>query len=137
MSLLRHDITAAYCGFCGLRPTLHRLPYAKARNTLLGLEAVGSALGPMSKSISGIASLTKAVIDSSPWLLDFKTPEIPWRQEMYELRHLKDINGESRRPVFGVMRWDKYCKPWPPLLRAIDIAVEAVRSAGYEGEHWL
>jgi len=43
------------------------------------LEAMGSALSPISHSLSGIAAFAKAVVISSPWLLDHKTPEIPWR----------------------------------------------------------
>ncbi|RDW58417.1 amidase-5 [Coleophoma crateriformis] len=125
-------IPAAYNGLYGLRPTLHRLPYAGARNTLLGLESVGSALGPISNSISGITAFTKAVLDFNPWLLDPKVPEIPWRQDMYELKHLKASSGEPRKPVFGVMRWDEYIMPWPPLQRAMEMAVSAVTRAGYE-----
>lgn len=87
----------------------------------------------MSKSLSGITTFTKAVLDSSPWLQDFKTPEIPWRQEMLDLKHLIDANGKPRKAVFGVMRWDGYLKPWPPLQRAIDMAAQAVKDAGYEG----
>lgn len=125
-------LIAAYNGLYGLRPTLHRLPYAGARNTLLGLEAIGSALGPISHSISGVSAFVKAVVDSKPWLLDHKTPEIPWRQDMADLKHLKDAAGSQRKPVFGVMKWDKYVMPWPPMQRAIDMAVSALTKAGYE-----
>jgi amidase len=127
-------IPAAYNGLYGLRPTLHRLPYAGARNTLLGLESIASALGPLSNSLSGVSAFVKAVLDAEPWLLDPKTPEMPWRQEMADLKHLKDKQGLPRKPVFGVMRWDKYVMPWPPMKRAIDMAVTALTEAGYEGE---
>lgn len=126
-------IPAAYCGLYGLRPTLHRLPYAGARNTLLGMESMGSALGPISRSLSGVAAFVKAVLSGEPWLLDPKTPEMPWRQEMFELKHLKTSSGEPRKPVFGVMRWDEYLMPWPPLQRALDMAISALTKAGYEG----
>lgn len=125
-------IPAAYQGLYGLRPTLHRLPYAGARNTLLGLESIASALGPISHSVSGVSSFVKAVLDSKPWLLDPKTPEIPWRQEMADLAHLISADGSPRKPVFGVMRWDKWVMPWPPVRRAMDIAVTALKNAGYE-----
>jgi len=94
---------------------------------------MGSALGPISQSLSGVAAFTKAVIDSSPWLLDPKTPEIPWRQEMFELKHLRNDVGQIRKPVFGVMMWDDYLKPWPPLQRAMRTTIEAVKKAGFEG----
>ncbi|RDW78048.1 amidase-1 [Coleophoma crateriformis] len=125
-------IPASYNGLYGLRPTLHRLPYAGARNTLLGLEAIASALGPISHSLSGVSAFVKAVVDAKPWFLDPKTPEIPWRQDMANLEHLVDSEGKPRKPVFGVMRWDDYVMPWPPMKRAIDMAVEALKKSGYE-----
>jgi Asp-tRNA(Asn)/Glu-tRNA(Gln) amidotransferase A subunit family amidase len=121
-----------YQGLYGLRPTLHRLPYAGARNTLLGLEAIASALGPISHSLSGVSAFVKAVLDAEPWLLDPKSPEIPWRQSMADLKHLKDANGAPRKPVFGVMRWNKDIMPWPPVRRALDMTVTAMEKAGYE-----
>lgn len=130
-------LPASYNGLYGLRPTLHRLPYAGARNSLLGMEAIGSALGPISRSLSGIHAFTKAVVESKPWLLDPKTPEIPWRQEMVDLEHLKGADGSPRKAVFGVMRWDNYTMPWPPIRRALEMAVSAVKKAGYEGKSYL
>jgi amidase len=126
-------IPAAYNGLYGLRPTLHRLPYAGARNNLLGLESIASALGPISHSVTGVSAFVKAVVDAEPWLLDPKTPEIPWRQEMADLKHLKSADGTPRKPVFGVMRWDDYITPWPPMKRAVDTTIAAVKKAGYEG----
>lgn len=125
-------IPSAYNGLYGLRPTIHRLPYRLARNTLLGMESISSSLGPMANSMSGIHAFTKAVVESEPWSLDPKTPEIAWRPDMVDLKHLMSRDGRPRKPVFGVMRWDGYVKPWPPIRRAIDIAVSALRDAGYE-----
>lgn len=125
-------LPAAYNGLYGLRPTLHRLPYAGARNTLLGLESIDSALGPLSQFISGISLFVKSVLDSKPWFLDPKVPEMPWRQDMAELKHLKTKNGEVRKPVFGVMRWDDYVMPWLPVRRAVDMTVNGLTKAGYE-----
>jgi len=125
-------IPAAYNGLYGLRPTLHRLPYAKARNTLLGLESIASALGPLSPTLSGISLFVSSVLASKPWFLDPKTPEIPWRQEMADLEHLKDAAGNARKPVFGVMRWDEWVMPWPPLKRGLDLVVNKLVEQGYE-----
>ena len=127
-------IPAAYNGLFGLRPTLHRLPYAGARNTLLGLESIASALGPLSHSMSGIELFTKAVLDSKPWFLDPKVPEMPWRQDMVDLKHLVSEDGSPRKPVFGIMQWDDKVMPWPPVRKAIQTAVDAVKKQGFEGE---
>lgn len=130
-------LPAACNGLFGLRPTLHRLPYAGARNTLLGLESIASALGPISPSVTGVSAFVKAVVDAEPWLLDAKTPEIPWRQEMADLKHLKNADGSQRKPVFGVMHWDDHVMPWPPMRRALDTTISAVKKAGYEGPDHL
>lgn len=126
-------VPAAYNGLFGLRPTLHRLPYAGARNTLLGMESIASALGPISPSVTGVSAFVKAVIDAEPWLLDAKTPEIPWRQEMADLKHLKNADGTQRKPVYGVMSWDDHVMPWPPMRRALNTTMSAVKNAGLEG----
>lgn len=126
-------VPAAYNGLFGLRPTLHRLPYAGARNTLLGMESIASALGPISPSVTGVSAFVKAVVDAEPWLLDAKTPEIPWRQEMADLKHLKNADGTQRKPVYGVMSWDDHVMPWPPMRRALNTTMSAVKNAGLEG----
>ena len=127
-------IPSSYNGLFGLRPTLHRFPYAGARNTLLGLEAIQSSLGPISHSISGITAFSQAILSGNPWLFDPKTPEIPWREDMRKLERIKDANGKIRKPVFGVMRWDKAVMPHPPIRRALSTAVDALVNAGYESK---
>ncbi|VDB98619.1 unnamed protein product [Peniophora sp. CBMAI 1063] len=122
-------IPAAYTGLFGLRPTLHRFPYAGARNTLLGLEGIQSALGPLCADIGGVKAFARAVLEGEPWLLDPKTPEIPWREGMCALEGMK---AEGRKPVWGVMWWDGVVRPHPPMRRALEMAVEAVKKAGYE-----
>lgn len=47
-------IPAAFNGLYGLRPTMRRLPYAGAANTLLGMEHVESSIGPLASSLSGL-----------------------------------------------------------------------------------
>jgi hypothetical protein len=63
-----------------------------------------------------------------------QTPEIPWREEMADLKHLKNGEGTLRKPVFGVMRWDNYVMLWPPIRRAMETTISAVKKAGYEGK---
>jgi amidase len=102
------------------------------------MESIGSALGPLSKSISGVQAFTQAVIESKPWLIDPKTPEIPWRQDMCDLKHLTEQDGTTaRRPVFGLMTWDENVMPWPPVRRAMQTAVDALKGQGYESGYTL
>jgi amidase len=126
-------IPAAYNGLYGLRPTLHRLPYAGARNTLLGLEGIQSALGPLTTSLAGVSAFAQGVLAGEPWLRDPKSPEIPWRPEMEKLEFIKDKDGKKRKPVFGIMAWDGVVMPHPPMRRAFKTTVDAMVKAGYEG----
>ena len=70
----------------------------------------------------------KAVLEGEPWLVDPKTPEIPWREGMYALEGMK-----GRKPVWGVLWWDGVVRPHPPMRRALEMTVEAMKKAGYEG----
>ena len=83
--------------------------------------------------IDGIKIFAQAVLEKEPWLVDPKTPEIEWREGMCRLEGLKGRAGEKRRMVLGVMAWDGVVRPHPPVRRALEMTVEAVKRAGYEG----
>ncbi|KAK4689574.1 amidase, partial [Tremellales sp. Uapishka_1] len=125
-------IPAAYQGLFGLRPTIDRMPYRGARNSLLGMETITSALGPLSRTLGGVTAFSEAVVDGKPWLLDPRVPEIPWKPEAVALGGIVDKSGKPRKPVFGVMSWDGATMPLPPMKRALNIAVDALKKEGYE-----
>ena len=53
---------------------------------------------------------------------------------MADLKHLVNKDGSPRKPVFGIMHWDEQVMPWPPVRKAIQATVDAVKKQGYEGE---
>lgn len=105
-------IPAAFNGLYAFRPTMRRLPYAGAANTLLGMEHVESSVGPLSSSVNGLkvrqngfckvpCSLTnigwlirkaffKGILDVQPWDYDAKG-------KIFELMDMLPIATEAIR----------------------------------------
>ncbi|KAH8836087.1 amidase signature domain-containing protein [Flagelloscypha sp. PMI_526] len=126
-------IPAAFNGLCGLRPTMRRMPYGGASNTLLGLEAVESVIGPLSPTVGGCALLVKSVMEGNPWDIDQKVVELHWREEQYQLQHL---GGRATKLTFAVMMNDNYIRPHPTVLRALKKTIEALKGNGHQVIEW-
>lgn len=114
-------IPGTCAGIYTLRPSLGRFPTFNARSGMAGQEAIGSVNGPMSRSLSALRILASAVIDAEPWHLDPKMVPLPWR----------DVKLPQRLS-FGLIRDDGVVRPNPPVRRAIDMTVEALRKQGHE-----
>lgn len=126
-------IPASFNGIYGLRPTMRRMPYYGASNTFLGLEAIESTLGPMSRSLSGLAEFVRAVTTSNPSDVDPKVVEMPWREDMYQLKH---IGGRDTKLCIAYYESDGVIMPHPPVRRAIQMTVAALRKAGHTVIKW-
>ncbi|KKY21334.1 putative general amidase [Phaeomoniella chlamydospora] len=119
---------AALNNLYGLRPTMRRLPYLGASNTLLGQESIESSLGPIARSLAACSTFFKAIIDGAPWDYDPKVVEIKWREDMYQL---KQLGGKGSKLCFGYYDYDGVVMPQPPVRRAIALTVEALKRAGH------
>ncbi|KAI5479485.1 hypothetical protein MNV49_003427 [Pseudohyphozyma bogoriensis] len=115
---------ASFCSLSSLRPTSKRLPYAGASNIFAGAEALESVLGPMARSLSSVQTFMKAIVEARPWEFDSKVVERPW----------KEFGRETK--CFAVMRSDGDVRCHPPIERALDETVEALRKAGHEVVEW-
>ncbi|UJR17813.1 hypothetical protein I4U23_004712 [Adineta vaga] len=122
-------IPAAVNGIYGLRPSDGRIPYGLAKNSLEGQESVPSVVGPITRSLANIRTILKLITEVKPWLVDPKVHNIPWRENMYK-------EGQSSKLCFGIIRFDGLAHLSPPVQRAIDIAVAAVRKVGHEVIEW-
>ncbi|KAF8306772.1 amidase [Clavulina sp. PMI_390] len=115
-------IPAAFCGLYGLRPSLGRFPTYGVRGTLAGQEAVGSVNGPMSSSLAALSLYASVVVnDHQPWFQDPKSIPIPWRPTTL-----------PETLCIGVMKHDGVVRPHPPVERAMDLTVDALKKAGHE-----
>ncbi|RDW85348.1 hypothetical protein BP5796_03673 [Coleophoma crateriformis] len=116
---------SSYNGLHGLRPSSSRIPYHQILNSMEGQEIIPSVVGPMAQSTESLRLFTKAVIDSKPWLIDPKSPPIPWREEM-----ASEVIGRPLR--IAIMHWDGYILPQPPIRRALRNVEETLRRAGHD-----
>lgn len=90
-----------------------------------GQEIIPSVVGPMAQSTESLRLFCKTVVDSQPWLVDPKSPPIPWREEM--------AAEVANRPLrIAIMHWDGYMLPQPPIRRALREAEEKLRKAGHD-----
>ena len=83
----------------------------------------------MTRNLSSMTSITRAVIDSQPWLQDPRVVPIPWRESVFE-------EIQNRKLVIGVMYDDGVVKVHPPIERALTEITERLKEAGHEIVEW-
>jgi amidase len=105
------------------------MPYQGVPVSTEGQEHVPSAIGPMTRSLSSMITITKAVIDGEPWTLDPRVVPIPWRQPIFE-------EVQARPLVIGVMIDDGVVKVHPPIERALKELAAKLKDAGHEMVDW-
>jgi amidase len=96
-------------------------------NSLDGQNTILSVVGPLGTSISGVKLIIESLLSISPWLQDPAVHEIPWRPEQEKL---------DPRLTFGVIYDDGEVKPAPPIKRALDVTVAALKKQGHEVIEW-
>jgi amidase len=74
--------------------------------------------------------VTQALLAQNPWLSDPFVHEFPWRSD-----HEAEIK-QAKQLCFGILRTDGVVNPTPPVRRATDIVVKALRDAGHEVIDW-
>lgn len=120
-------IPAGFNGLYGLRPSSGRLPYEGMANSLDGQNTVLSVVGPLSTSVGGLKLVTQALLSKQPWLQDPAVVELPWRAEQEKL---------PEKMSFGVLYHDGHVSISPPIKRALDMVVAALKKAGHEVIEW-
>ncbi|KAM0787774.1 hypothetical protein ACM66B_003829 [Microbotryomycetes sp. NB124-2] len=125
-------IPSGFNGLYGLRPSYNRVPYAGSTNSMEGLEAVYSVLGPMSTSVDGLKIFLKAIADTKPWLRDPLALRLPFSESEYNLEN----HGRGEKLCFAIMWDDGNVKPMPPCIRALETVKKAVEAAGHTTIEW-
>ncbi|KAF2732551.1 amidase [Polyplosphaeria fusca] len=133
-------IPAAFNGLYGIRPSSGRMPYEGAANSMDGQNSVLSVVGPLATSASSLRLVMKAILEQKPWLHDPLVHELPWRYEQEkQILELTGGIGDASKvgPLcFGVYMFDGVVKPLPPVRRAIDIVVKAMKALGHRVIEW-
>jgi amidase len=116
-------IPAGFNGLFGIRPSAGRLPYEGMANSMDGQNTVLSVVGPLATSIGALKLVIKGLLSTRPWYQDPLVVELPWRPEQEKL---------EKKLAFGVIKHDGIVGLTPPIRRALDIAIEALKKQGHE-----
>jgi amidase len=106
-----------------------RLPYLGVPVSTEGQEHVHSVVGPMTRTLSTLTTIAKAVVDAQPWRIDPRCHQLPWRQELYD-------EVQTRPLVVGLLVDDGVVKIHPPLKRALLELNTKLKAAGHEVIPW-
>ncbi|CUM68054.1 uncharacterized protein PRCAT00005769001 [Priceomyces carsonii] len=115
---------AAFCGLYALKPTCYRFAYTGMLFPSPSQISIAGCPGPIAKSMADVKMLSKFLVDSEPWESDPNVVPIPWKNDV--------TYSDSKKLCIGVIRSDGAVTPHPPVLRAIDLAVERLREDGHE-----
>ncbi|KAH7028573.1 amidase signature domain-containing protein [Macrophomina phaseolina] len=126
-------LPCALSNIVGLKPSHGRVPYLGVANSMEGHQTVESVIGPMGHSIGDLRLLLKSILSTRPWQADPKVINLPWR---HEAENLVKSKISTKKLTFGVIRTDGMVNPHPPVTRAINETVGALRAAGYEVIEW-
>ena len=131
-------IPAAFCGLWSLKCSEHRLPQDGIATVLSGLPNAEGAVGLMANDPEILALAFKSMVNSAFTSTDHDLLPIPWRQDALEaIRRRKNNPGMANgRLVFGILPSDGHVRPHPPIQRALNIAMNALRQCGHEVIEW-
>ncbi|QSZ32369.1 hypothetical protein DSL72_001943 [Monilinia vaccinii-corymbosi] len=119
-------VPAAFCGIYGIKPSHNRFSSRGVANTNLGQTLIPSSVGFLSRSLEGLELVMNSLLSTSPWLRDPAVVPIPWRQEARL--------GARKKLRVGIFWWDGMVQPHPPVERALEMVVAALKHAGHETE---
>ncbi|KAH9863702.1 hypothetical protein J1614_009634 [Plenodomus biglobosus] len=126
-------VPAAFNFLYGIRPSHGRMPYGKMANSMEGQETVHSVVGPIAHSADDLRLFLTAVLKEQPWNFDSKVVPLPWRQDQEDAVRTKI---KSAGLSIGYFNCDGNVLPHPPILRGIDLVVDALEKAGHKVSPW-
>ncbi|KAM0754376.1 amidase [Meredithblackwellia eburnea MCA 4105] len=118
-------IPSAFCGLSTIKPSTSRIPYGKATNSFMGQCAILSAAGPMARSLESCSFFLEAVAKMQPNLYDATAIPLPYDESSFQAVMKKE------KLTFAVMRTDGTVTPTPPLHRALELTIKALKAEGH------
>jgi fatty acid amide hydrolase len=116
-------VPAHFCGVCGIKPSLDRLPMRGYRAVLVGQEAVRGMGGPMARTVDDLALLFRGLDPARMSKLDPRVPPVPWDDPAA-------TKTETLR--VGVYTADGLLAASRSIERAVERASQALRARGCE-----
>lgn len=122
---------AVYAASLPISGSSRRMPYGKATNSLLGQESVLSVAGPMGRSLASVEYFMRTVLNACPADYDASAFPFPFNSKAY------DEASQHKKLAFGYCKTDGHVHVAPPVARAIDETVQALKAAGHDGKYRL
>jgi fatty acid amide hydrolase len=110
-----------FCGICGIKPSLDRLPMRGYRTVLAGQEVVRGMGGPMARTVEDLAFFFGAMDPARMSRSDPRVPPLPWQDPAEVL---------LTRQRVGVYTGDGVLAPSGAVARAVGRAARALESQG-------
>ncbi|KAJ6447311.1 serine/threonine protein kinase, CMGC group [Purpureocillium lavendulum] len=117
------------CGLFGLKPSSSRFPYAGVPVSQEGQAHVPSSIGPMSRALSTLVTVTRSCLLAKPWVLDPNVTPLPWREDEYQ-------EVQRRTLKIGLILDDGVVRPYPEIELAVRHAADLFEQAGHEVVLW-
>ncbi len=114
-------VPAHFCGVCGIKPSLDRLPMRGHRGVFVGQEAVRAMGGPMARTVDDLALFFRAVDPGRMSQLDSRVPPVPFEEP-------ERVRLETMR--VGVYTADGMLAVSRSVARAVERASQALRARG-------
>ncbi|KAJ4258375.1 hypothetical protein NW757_002942 [Fusarium falciforme] len=108
-------------GAYGFKPTANRIPFSGQQfHFPKGWPGILPSAGPHANSAQDLTYFCKAIIGSDSWRKDDSALAVPWADVPKKKLTIGYWEGSPQTPVF------------PPILRALRKAAEALKAAGHE-----
>ncbi|KAJ5528133.1 hypothetical protein N7513_012292, partial [Penicillium frequentans] len=120
-------VPSALQGLYSIFPTTGRVPWDCSFRHQHYL--VPPVAGPMASSLATTEYFMQSLLASKPWDIDPSAIPIPWRTELA-------TPPTDRKLKIGVVIDDGVVKPQPPVTRAMNETIQALRAAGHEIIEW-
>lgn len=114
------------CGTYGFKPTANRVPYGRqVSGAMEGLPGPIPSAGPVAQGLDDVELFLSTILSGRPEDYDSAAVAVPWRGP---------IRLPSRLRI-GVLPIETSLPLHPPVRRALESAISALRSAGHEIIH--
>jgi fatty acid amide hydrolase len=117
-------VPAHFCGICGFKPTLDRLPMRDIATGIAGQEAVRAMCGPLARTSADLALLMRALDPRRLSQLDGRVPPLAF------------VEQELGKPRVGLLLDDGVVTPSLAIQRAVRRAAQALKARGCEVIEW-
>ncbi|CAG8909426.1 unnamed protein product [Penicillium egyptiacum] len=119
-------IPALCCGVYGFKPTANRIPFGgQVSGAEEGIPTLVPTAGPLAHSIADLKLLMRSVVaDGQAWKYDSAAVAVPWQTTPSGI----DVSGSL---TIGVLAEDEHFPLHPPVKRALERAVEALKRRGH------